>query len=293
MVDGRDRRRRLPDGSRTAARRARAPGPMPIVDPASLARAVAAGDRRVGGLVRGVGGGRLGQPRSGAAVRPVHAQPAHAGADGAGARRWALAAAAMALRCGATTGRARGATSQDHYDLGNDFYALWLDPGMTYSSALFAAPDQSLEEAQTAKLAAMLDRTGCAPGDRILEIGCGWGSFAEDSGARGRQGPRHHAVDRAEGLCRGATGAAGTAERDRTDRLSRRRRPLSTRSPASRWSRRSGAEYWPDYLAHDRARAEAGRARGDPVHRDRRRDLRRLCRATSISSSATSSPAAC
>ncbi|WP_375396186.1 class I SAM-dependent methyltransferase [uncultured Sphingomonas sp.] len=70
---------------------------------------------------------------------------------------------------------------RDHYDLGNDFYAPWLDPGMTYSSALFdpARPDQTLAEAQAAKLSAMLDRTGCRPGDRLLEIGCGWGSFAE------------------------------------------------------------------------------------------------------------------
>lgn len=67
----------------------------------------------------------------------------------------------------------------EHYDLGNAFYELWLDPGMTYSSAMFAAPDQSLEAAQRDKLRAILDRTGCGPGDRILEIGCGWGSFAE------------------------------------------------------------------------------------------------------------------
>jgi cyclopropane-fatty-acyl-phospholipid synthase len=68
---------------------------------------------------------------------------------------------------------------QFHYDLGNDFYAAWLDAGMTYSSALFAAPADSLEAAQTAKLQAILDRTATSPGERILEIGCGWGSFAE------------------------------------------------------------------------------------------------------------------
>ena len=67
----------------------------------------------------------------------------------------------------------------DHYDLGNEFYALWLDPSMTYSSALFATPGQSLEEAQHNKLRAILDRTGAKAGERILEIGCGWGSFAE------------------------------------------------------------------------------------------------------------------
>ena len=76
-----------------------------------------------------------------------------------------------------------------HYDLGNDFYALWLDPGMTYSSALFEepiAPAQSLESAQDTKLKAMLARTATAPGDSILEIGCGWGSFAEVAARAGR-----------------------------------------------------------------------------------------------------------
>ncbi|RYY23755.1 MAG: class I SAM-dependent methyltransferase [Sphingomonadales bacterium] len=74
-----------------------------------------------------------------------------------------------------------------HYDLGNDFYAQWLDAGMTYSSALFAAPEQSLEDAQAAKLDAMLVRTATKPGDTILEIGCGWGSFAETALAAGRE----------------------------------------------------------------------------------------------------------
>jgi len=75
---------------------------------------------------------------------------------------------------------------QFHYDLGNDFYRPWLDAGMTYSSALFADGAQSLEQAQTAKLQAMLDRTATGPGDAILEIGCGWGSFAELAARQGR-----------------------------------------------------------------------------------------------------------
>ncbi|WP_174279496.1 class I SAM-dependent methyltransferase, partial [Sphingomonas bacterium] len=65
-----------------------------------------------------------------------------------------------------------------HYDLGNDFYREWLDDSLTYSSALFAAPDEPLEAAQRRKLATILARTGAAAGDRVLEIGCGWGSFA-------------------------------------------------------------------------------------------------------------------
>jgi cyclopropane-fatty-acyl-phospholipid synthase len=67
-----------------------------------------------------------------------------------------------------------------HYDLGNDFYGLWLDDTMTYSSALFQKDaQQSLEAAQQAKYASMVDQMGVGPGDHVLEIGCGWGGFAE------------------------------------------------------------------------------------------------------------------
>lgn len=66
-----------------------------------------------------------------------------------------------------------------HYDLGNEFYALWLDDSMTYSSALFRTGQESLEEAQRLKYASMVDRMGAKPGDHVLEIGCGWGGFAE------------------------------------------------------------------------------------------------------------------
>jgi cyclopropane-fatty-acyl-phospholipid synthase len=66
-----------------------------------------------------------------------------------------------------------------HYDLGNDFYRLWLDETMTYSSALFLSPQDSLEAAQRRKYASMVDQMGAMPGDHVLEIGCGWGGFAE------------------------------------------------------------------------------------------------------------------
>lgn len=66
-----------------------------------------------------------------------------------------------------------------HYDLGNDFYRPWLDSGLNYSSALFTDPGQSLEEAQAAKIDAVLDRLDLRSGSRLLEIGCGWGALAE------------------------------------------------------------------------------------------------------------------
>lgn len=67
-----------------------------------------------------------------------------------------------------------------HYDLGNEFYSRWLDPSMTYSSALFNIGfSQSLESAQQAKYERILSRLNLQPGQHILEIGCGWGGFAE------------------------------------------------------------------------------------------------------------------
>ena len=69
-----------------------------------------------------------------------------------------------------------------HYDLGNDFYASWLDRTLTYSSAIFAEPisaDEPLEDAQRRKVHLLLDRLALKPGDRLLEIGSGWGYLAE------------------------------------------------------------------------------------------------------------------
>lgn len=68
---------------------------------------------------------------------------------------------------------------QAHYDLGNDFYRLWLDDSMTYSSAIFSDAAQPLSAAQNAKYERILQRLDVQPGQHILEIGCGWGGFAE------------------------------------------------------------------------------------------------------------------
>lgn len=72
-----------------------------------------------------------------------------------------------------------------HYDLGNDFYAAWLDPSMTYSSGRFSADVNGLEEAQHRKVELLLDRLALKPGDRLLEIGCGWGALAIAAAKRG------------------------------------------------------------------------------------------------------------
>jgi cyclopropane-fatty-acyl-phospholipid synthase len=73
-----------------------------------------------------------------------------------------------------------------HYDLGNAFYALWLDGSMSYSSAWWdGEPSLTLAQAQERKMERALDEAGVRPGSRVLEIGCGWGALAERAARRG------------------------------------------------------------------------------------------------------------
>jgi cyclopropane-fatty-acyl-phospholipid synthase len=80
-------------------------------------------------------------------------------------------------RANTRRGSARNITA--HYDLGNAFYAKWLDESMTYSSALYTQPGQTLEQAQAAKLDLIVERLHLKGSERVLEIGCGWGALAE------------------------------------------------------------------------------------------------------------------
>ena len=99
-----------------------------------------------------------------------------------GAFRW-VNALAHRLRDNAP-GKARRNIAA-HYDLGNDFYSAWLDSTMTYSSARFASPEDSLEAAQLRKVNTLLDRLDLSPGQRLLDIGCGWGTLAIEAAKRG------------------------------------------------------------------------------------------------------------
>ncbi len=92
----------------------------------------------------------------------------------------ALNALAHALNGNSRRGARRNIKA--HYDLGNAFYELWLDDGMTYSSALFEGPALTLEAAQEAKFAALARAMELGPDHHVLEIGCGWGGFCEYAG---------------------------------------------------------------------------------------------------------------
>ena len=93
----------------------------------------------------------------------------------AGVRGW-LSRLRHALRGNSLVGSRRNI--RHHYDLGNSFYQLFLDERMQYSSALFLQPQDSLEVAQRQKLDLICRKLQLCPGDRVLEIGCGWGGFA-------------------------------------------------------------------------------------------------------------------
>jgi cyclopropane-fatty-acyl-phospholipid synthase len=92
-------------------------------------------------------------------------------------RRWAriLRRLCHLLRGNSKRGARRNIAH--HYDLGNDFYALWLDPSMTYSAAVFERPGESLQAAQDNKYRRMAELAAIGPGHRVLEVGCGWGGF--------------------------------------------------------------------------------------------------------------------
>ena len=197
---------------------------------------------------------RMDQPRSGAACSTCSCATRRASATPRGPRDRGGWSTGSPTRCAPTIrGRARR-NIEHHYDLGNDFYAAWLDPGMTYSSAIFAEPisaDEPLEAAQARKIRLLLDRLELKPGQHLLEIGCGWGGLAEIAARDyGVHVTGADPVGRAEGLCRRRGSPAPglpTGPRSGSPTIATSRAG-STPSPASRWSRRSGQEYWPAYL---------------------------------------------
>jgi cyclopropane-fatty-acyl-phospholipid synthase len=94
-------------------------------------------------------------------------------------KRWARFASWLMHKLRPNTRKGSRKNIAEHYDLGNDFYAEWLDPSMTYSSALFEEGVNDLEAAQAQKYRRLCQSLGLKPGMSVLEIGCGWGGFAE------------------------------------------------------------------------------------------------------------------
>jgi cyclopropane-fatty-acyl-phospholipid synthase len=143
-----------------------------------------------------------------------------------------------------------------HYDLGNDFYALWLDPGMTYSSGYFRSGSETLAQAQAAKYGLILDALDLRAGHTLLELGCGWGGCAEAAARRGAQVTavtisteqwRHAAARLAgQGL------AAVILDRDYRDTTGKYDRLVSIEMIEA-----VGEAHWRDYFATVRRRLKA------------------------------------
>jgi cyclopropane-fatty-acyl-phospholipid synthase len=147
-----------------------------------------------------------------------------------------------------------------HYDLGNRFYSAWLDKTMTYSSALFTETESDLASAQTAKYRALAHEIGLAPEHHVLEIGCGWGGFAEfaarDIGCRVTgltisQEQFDFASQRMQ--------AAGLSDHVEIKMLDYRdEKGMFDRIASIEMFEAVGEEYWPAYFAQLRDRLKPG-----------------------------------
>lgn len=140
-----------------------------------------------------------------------------------------------------------------HYDLGNDFYSAWLDPDMTYSSAIFAEPisaAEPLEQAQHRKIGLLLDRLQLKPGDRLLEIGCGWGSLIEvAAGERGAQVTGITLSEEQKAFAEKRLAAAGLADKVAIELCDYRDVQGQYDAVASvEMVEAVGAAYWPAYM---------------------------------------------
>ena len=158
----------------------------------------------------------------------------------------------MVLRANSRRGARKNIRS--HYDVGNEFYGLWLDEGMTYSSGLFDTADDDLTRAQTRKNTRALSRLGA--GERVLEIGCGWGGFAEHASTEGRDvtGVTISRNQHSYAECR-LDGNADIQLRDYRDIDSRYDNIVSIEMIEA-----VGARYWPNYFSVlKRNLAEGGR----------------------------------
>ncbi len=178
-------------------------------------------------------------------------------------RPWMRALARLGHRLRANTRRGARRNIAEHYDLGNEFYAEWLDATMTYSSALFGGNDDTLEAAQLRKIHRLCQALELRPGMRVLEIGCGWGDLPRWRRATtARWSPA--SPSRRPSLPMRRRGSPGPGWPGRWIccwRTTATCAAVSTASPASRCSKRWARRTWPDFFAAVRDRlAPGGRA---------------------------------
>ena len=166
----------LPDGARHVIEAGPGTSAVFIVKDARAVRRLLTGGNL--GLAEAYLDGLWDTPDLRAVMRPAAANETIWDAALAG-RPWMRALARLGHRLRPNTRRGARRNIVAYYDLGNDFYAAWLDRTMTYSSALFGGNDDTLEAAQLRKMHRLCQALELRPGMRVLEIGCGWGGFAE------------------------------------------------------------------------------------------------------------------
>ncbi len=166
---------------------------------------------------------------------------------------WKMRLVDRILRANSRRGSSRNIRA--HYDVGNEFYQLWLDPGMTYSSALFLPDDDDLHRGQNRKYDRILERL--SDDERVLEIGCGWGGFAERAADAGRQVTGLTVSPSQKGYADARLdGRAEIRLQDYRDCRGRYGNIVSIEMVEA-----VGERYWPTYFATLKARlAEDGRA---------------------------------
>lgn len=151
-----------------------------------------------------------------------------------------------------------------HYDLGNAFYGAWLDETMTYSSGRFLRTDQSLAQAQREKYAALARRMDLRPGHHVLEIGCGWGGFAEHAARDVGASVTAITISREQhDFARRRMFQAGLADRVDVQLIDYRDvRGSYDRVASIEMFEAVGREYWPTYFAKIRDVLKPGGAAG-------------------------------
>jgi cyclopropane-fatty-acyl-phospholipid synthase len=248
----------LPDGTRLLAQ-GRQSGPqaqLVLHRWRPLWRLLAQGDL---GLARAWRDGDWSTPDLVALLRFGAANDGQAGGalQGRGWSRW-LGRLAHARR--ANTRRGSRDNIAFHYDLGNAFYAQWLDPSMLYSSALYTHADDTLEQAQAARLERILALVDAPPGAQVLEIGCGWGALALAlAGRHGAQvtgltlSTEQLAFARERGMRAGLDSRLDLRLQDYRDVQGRYERIVSIEMVEA-----VGEAYWPTYFATLRDRLAPG-----------------------------------